>query len=209
MDALTAELNNMVESCVIRLITEQTDRCAAMVPVIKKTGAMRICADLKQLNTAVRREHHMLPSLKDIAPKLAESKVLLTLDADRKRQPVVDYLHYTIWTLCILQTAIWNFLRPRDIQTQGVDTSSRSGRSRKIMDNILVYGRNREEHDARPELTYFGHLIGSDSIKPDPQRTVLDMFQYLAKFVYDISSVMKPMSDLLKSDVLWSWDKAQ
>ena len=101
------------------------------------------------------------------------------------------------------------------------------------MDNILVYGRNREEHDARlnvvlkitndsglklnprkcvfrkTELTYFGHLIGSDSIKPDPQRTVLDMFQYLAKFVYDISSVMKPMTDLLKSDVLWSWDKAQ
>ena len=40
-------------------------------------------------------------------------------------------------------------------------------------------------------------------------RTVLGMFQYLAKFVYDMSSVMKPMTDLLKSDVVWSWDKAQ
>ena len=35
------------------------------------------------------------------------------------------------------------------------------------------------------------------------------MFQYLAKFVYDMSSVMKPMTDLLKSDDVWSWDKAQ
>ena len=35
-------------------------------------------------------------------------------------------------------------------------------------------------------------------------RTVLGMFQYLAKFVYDMSSVMKPMTDLLKSDVVWS-----
>ena len=60
-----------------------------------------------------------------------------------------------------------------------------------------------------------------DGIKPDPERveallehsrlnnvselrTVLGMFQYLAKFVYDMSSVMKPMTD----DV-WSWDKAQ
>ena len=63
-----------------------------------------------------------------------------------------------------------------------------------IMDDILVHGRNREEHDARlnavlriindsglklnpkkcvfrkPELTNFGHLIGGDGIKPDPGR---------------------------------------
>ena len=75
------ELNNMIESGEIRYVTEPTDWCAAMVPVIKKTGALRICVDLKQLNTAVRREHHMLHSLKDIAPKPAESKVFSTLDA--------------------------------------------------------------------------------------------------------------------------------
>ena len=119
-----------------------------------------------------------------------------------------------------------------------------------IMDDILVLDCNSEEHDVRlnavlriinasglklnpkkcvfrkTELTYFGHLIGGDGIKPDPDRvevllelsrpnnvsemtTVLGMFQYLAKFVYDMSSVMKPMTDLLKSDVVWSWDKAQ
>ena len=81
MDAVKEELNNMVESGVIRSETEPTDWCAAMVPVIKKTGTVRICVDLKQLNTAVRREHHMLPSLEDIAPELAGSKVFSTLDA--------------------------------------------------------------------------------------------------------------------------------
>ena len=81
MDAVKEELNNMVESGVIRSVTEPTDWCAAMVPVIKKTGTVRICVDLKQLNTAVRREHHMLPSLEDIAPELAGSKVFSTLDA--------------------------------------------------------------------------------------------------------------------------------
>ena len=258
MNAVKAELNNMVESGVIRYVTDPTDWCAAVVPVIKKTGAVRICVDVKQLNTAVRREHHMLPSLEDIAPKLAGSKVFSTLDAasgflanpDRRRQPIVDNLHNTISTLCILQTAIWNFLRPRDIPTQDVDTTRRTGRVEVIMDDILVHGRNREEHDARlnavlriindsglklnpkkcvfrkTELTYFGHLIGGDGIKPDPEmveallelsrpnniselRTVLGMFQYLTKFVYDMSSVMKPMTDLLKSDVVWSWGKAQ
>ena len=78
IDAVNAELSNMVESGVIRSVTEPTDWYAAIVPVIKKTGAVRICVDLKQLNTAVR---HMLPSLEDIAPKLAESKVFSTVDA--------------------------------------------------------------------------------------------------------------------------------
>ena len=114
-----------------------------------------------------------------------------------------------------------------------------------IMDDILVHGRNREEHDAhlnavlriindsglklnpkicvfrKTKLTYFGHLIGSDGIKPDQERvesllelsrpnnvselrTVLGMFQYVAMFVYDMSSMMKPMIELLKSDVVWS-----
>ena len=41
MDAVKAELNNMVESGVIRSVTKPTDWCAAMVPVIKKTGAVR------------------------------------------------------------------------------------------------------------------------------------------------------------------------
>ncbi len=95
----------------IRSVTEPTDWCAAMVPVIKKTGAVRICVDLKQLNAAVRRERHMLPSLEDIAPKLAVSKVFSTLDAASgfwQRQPIVDYLHNTIkfWTLWHLQIAI-------------------------------------------------------------------------------------------------------
>ena len=40
-------------------------------------------------------------------------------------------------------------------------------------------------------------------------RTVLGMFQYLSKFVYNMSSVMKPMTDLLRADVSWSWDHAQ
>ena len=49
MDAVKSELNNMAEPDVIRPVTEPTDWCAAMVPVIKKTGDVRSCIDLKQV----------------------------------------------------------------------------------------------------------------------------------------------------------------
>lgn len=52
-----------------------------MVPVIKKTGKVRICVDLKKLNEAVRRERFILPTLEDIAPKLVGARVFSTLDA--------------------------------------------------------------------------------------------------------------------------------
>ena len=61
MDDVKAELDRMVTSEVIRVVTEPTDWCSAMVPVVKKNGTVRICVDLKKLNIAVRREHLMLP----------------------------------------------------------------------------------------------------------------------------------------------------
>ena len=119
-----------------------------------------------------------------------------------------------------------------------------------IMDDILVHGRDLEEHDAclkaviriidasglklnpsecvlrQSELRYFGHITTERDVKPDPAkvkallelsppnniselRTVLGMFQYLAKFAYSMSAVMKPMTYLLRADVRWSWDHAE
>ncbi|KAK2167308.1 hypothetical protein NP493_1280g00004 [Ridgeia piscesae] len=218
-----------------------------MVPVIRKTGAVRISVDLKQLNTAVRHEHHMLPSLEDVAPKLAESKMFSTLDEDSQllNTFITPFGRYAFSRLPFgISSAPEIFQRKMSTLLEGLVGVE------VIMDDILVHGRNREEHDARlnavlriindsglkintnkcvfrkTELTYFGHLIGGDGSKPDPERVeallelsrpnnvselrqVLGMFQYLAKFVYDMSSVNKPMTDLLKSDVFWSRDKAQ
>jgi len=84
MDAVKAELNNMVESGVIRYVTEPTDWCAAMVPVVKKTGAVRICVDLKQLNTAVQQNW---PVTED---RLTETRV------ETSTEPIMKSISYFI-----------------------------------------------------------------------------------------------------------------
>jgi len=43
-------LNHMEQLEVIRKITEPTEWCAGMVVIPKKSGAIRICADLKLLH---------------------------------------------------------------------------------------------------------------------------------------------------------------
>ena len=46
----------MLEAGIIEEVTEPTDWCAPMVPVVKPNGKIRICVDLRKLNKAVKRE---------------------------------------------------------------------------------------------------------------------------------------------------------
>ena len=75
------ELEKMEKACVIEKITEPSDWCAPMVPVLKPSGKVRICTDYKKLNVAVKRERYMLPTLDDLLFKLRGSAVFSRLDA--------------------------------------------------------------------------------------------------------------------------------
>lgn len=74
------ELERMQANDIIAPITEPTDWCSPMVPVPKKSGQVRICVDLTRLNRSVQRELFFLPTIEEIASKLAGSKIFTTLD---------------------------------------------------------------------------------------------------------------------------------
>lgn len=71
----------MLEAEIIEEITHPTDWCAHIVPVVKPNGKMRICVDLRKLNEAFKKERYILPTLQDVASKLAGVKVFSKLDA--------------------------------------------------------------------------------------------------------------------------------
>jgi len=66
---------------IIRRINKPANWCSPMVRVLKKSGHVRICVDLKRLNRAVRRERYILPTLEEITSKLAGATVFSLLDA--------------------------------------------------------------------------------------------------------------------------------
>ena len=57
------ELNRMEEMGVISKVDEPTSWCAGMVVVLKKSGAVRICVDLKPLNESMLRAVHPIPTV--------------------------------------------------------------------------------------------------------------------------------------------------
>lgn len=194
------ELKRMLSLDIIEEVTAPTDWCAPMVPAPKRNkDEVRVCVDLKRLNKGVKRERYILPTLDDITPKLAGAKVFSTLDAssgfwqiplDPSCQKLTTFIT-PMGRFCFkrlpfgITSAPEIFQRLMSTLLQGLDGTV------VVMDDILVFGSSKEEHDRRleavlrtikasglklnrakchfgkTELQFFGHIISADGIKPD------------------------------------------
>ena len=66
-DRLGQTLERNVASGVLKKVDEPTDWVSNLVVVEKKDGSLRLCLDPKNLNKAIKREHHAIPTMQDIA----------------------------------------------------------------------------------------------------------------------------------------------
>ena len=76
------ELDSMLQQGVISPVTVPTTWCPGLVPVPKPNGNVRLCVDLTQLNKAVQREIHPMPSVDESLAKLGKSRFFTKLDAN-------------------------------------------------------------------------------------------------------------------------------
>ena len=76
------ELRCMEALGVISKVSDPTPWCAGMVVVRKKSGAVRICVDLKPLNESVLREGHPIPCVDETLARLSGAVVFSKLDAN-------------------------------------------------------------------------------------------------------------------------------
>ena len=78
----------------------------------------------------------------------------------------------------------------------------------------------------KTKLTYFGHVLSAEGVSPDPEkvkaitdleaptnvpelRRLIGTINYLGRFIPNLASVMRPMSELFKSDTTWTWGPPQ
>lgn len=198
-----AELKRMLALGIIEEVTEPSDWCAPMVPVVKRNKEqVRVCVDLKRLNKAVKRERYIMPTLEDIAPKLAGAKVFSTLDAscgfwqiplDAASQKLTTFIT-PMGRFCFRRLPFGITSAPEIFQRQMSTLLRGHDGVVVVMDDILVYGATRKEHDTRldavlmtikdsglklnkakchfgkAEIKYFGHLISAEGMRPDTDK---------------------------------------
>ena len=188
---------------VISKVDKPTLWCAGMVVIPKKTEAIRICVDLKPLNESVLGEIYPLLKVDDTLAQLHGAKVFSKLDANsgfwqiplaEKSKPLTTFVtpsgRYWFNKLPFgISSAPEHFQKRMSqilIGLKGVVV---------LMDDVLVNGKDQEEHDARLEavlqrlksagvtlnrekcefskskIVFLGHLIDAEGIHPDPEKT--------------------------------------
>uniref|UniRef100_A0A8C5QMD8 ribonuclease H n=1 Tax=Leptobrachium leishanense TaxID=445787 RepID=A0A8C5QMD8_9ANUR len=199
-----------------------------------------------------------MPTLEDIAPQLSGANFFSTLDTssgfwqiplDPESQKLTTFIT-PVGRFCFRRLPFGISSAPEIFQREMSSLLRDHEGTVVVMDDILVYGSTKEEHDRRllcvlqtvkesglrlnkekchfgkPELCYFGHIISGEGVKPDASkvlaiekmkspsdvnelRQILGLVNYVGKFLPELSSVLHPVTELLKKDVAWIWGPPQ
>ena len=203
-EKVKTELQQMEAAEVISKVDGPTSWCAGMVVVPKKSGGVRICVDLKPLNKNVLRETHPMPHLDDALAQLSGAKLFSKLDANsgfwqvplaKSSRPLITFItpfgRYWFNKLPFgISSAPKIFQRKMSATLEGIPGVLCH------LDDVLVYGKDSQEHDSRlttvleriraagitlnptkcefakTQLTFLGHLITHNGISADPAKTL-------------------------------------
>jgi hypothetical protein len=125
-----------------------------MVPVMKKSGQIRLCVDLKKLNSSIRRERFILPTLADVTSKLSGATCFSCLDAasgfyqiplDEESQELTTFIT-PFGRYCFKRLPFGITSAPEIFMRKMIEVVDGEF---IYMDNILVYAKDVPEHDKR------------------------------------------------------------
>jgi hypothetical protein len=157
--ALKKELDRMCNLKVIEPVDIPTPWVSQLVLTKKKSGAIRVCIDPKELNAALIREHYTLPVLEDTLHEMRESRYFTKADLSS------GYWHVELDEESSLLTTFQTcFGRYKFIRLPfGLSASAEIFQKRIlealynlpgvvcIADDVIIHGKTLEEHDARLE----------------------------------------------------------
>ena len=154
-DKLQAELREMESQDIIAKVMQPTDLVNSLVIREKENGRLCLCLDPKDLNKAIKREHHPIPTLDEITPKSAGAKLFSKLGARNSYWNVKLVEKSSYLTTFSTPFGRYRFLRmpfglrmSQDIFQFKIDeTYCDCQGAIGIADDVTVYGKNDQEHD--------------------------------------------------------------
>ncbi|KAK2724822.1 hypothetical protein QYM36_001333 [Artemia franciscana] len=156
-DKLQKELSRMEKDGIIKKVTEPTEWVNSMVMIEKKNGFIRLCIDPVVLYKCIKRPYYPIPTLEDVTAKLHGATIFSKMDARSGYLSLV--LSKTESEMATFSTIYgrYRFLRiPFGLFSAQDEFQRRMEEAFEglegvaiIIDDILVYGSNQEEHDRR------------------------------------------------------------
>ena len=154
-DDIKMELDEMESIGVIKKVNEPTDWVNSAAYSRKSSGRLRICLDPKDLNRAIKRNHHVTPTLEELTHKFAGSTIFSKVDARHGYWSVALDEESSMLTTFNSPFGRYRYLRmpfglrmSQDVFQQKMDQILESCPGCiGIADDVAVFGRNAEEHN--------------------------------------------------------------
>ena len=201
-DRVKAELDRNIQLGILERV-DFSQWATPIVPIIKPTGAIRICGDYKvTINKGMNIPQYPIPSVDELMDKLAGGEKFSKIDlSDAYLQVPLDEPSRE---MCTINTP-FGLYRPTRLPFgtanapavfQSIIDETLQGipMTWAYLDDILVTGRNENEHQVNLEMVfkrleardlrikagkceffkdkicYLGHIISKDGKEPDPDR---------------------------------------
>ena len=201
-----AELKRLEDLDIIERVDGPTDWVSPIVVAPKpksKTNEIRICVDMRLPNQAIKRTRHIIPTIDDVIVDLNGARVFSKLDlrngyhqlmlAPEKSRNVTTFTTHV--GLRRYKRLNFGINSAAEIFQNTISTALEGLEGvRNISGDIIVYGRNQNEHDERLEavlkrlqdknltlnkgkcefnkrkLEFFGFVFGENGMSADPKK---------------------------------------
>ena len=250
------EIERLEKMGIVKPVHEPTEWVNSLVVISKPNGGVRVCMDADDLNKAIIPSKYKLKTIEEVIANIPDAKYFSKLDGVKGfwqiqldeessklctfNTPIGRYRFTRLpFGICDASEVFQELMEKYFGEFASV-----------IIDDLLISGVTKEEHDRKllqvlnrarqinfkfnvnkleigaSEVTYAGHLITSEGVKPDPEkvaaivnmpdpldkdklRSFLGMCNYLIKFIPHLSHETAPLRNLMKKDVEFIWDTPQ
>lgn len=173
-----------------------------IVPKPKSPEQIRVCIDMRAPNTAIQRERHNVPTLDELTTMLSGARVFSKLDLNQGYNQLELHEDSRYITTFATHKGLYQYKR----LNFGVNSASEMfqeairqtlnglAQTINVSDDILVFGKNQEEHDRNLEnllkrlrdknltlnkkkcqfnkttVEFLGHIFSEKGIQPSPSK---------------------------------------
>ena len=201
--AVSKELKKLTEQDIIEKVVDQpTPWVSPIVCIPKKDGGTRICVDMREANNAIKRERHIMPTLNDFKAAVNGAKYFSKIDLKQAYHQVELEPESRFITTFSTHEGIYQYKRLNYGTSSAAEVFQNILQRnlsdipgvKNIADDIIIFGKDRKEHDIaleaclkrlsdlnikakgekckflQQEIKFYGLIFTEKGTRPDPER---------------------------------------
>ncbi|KAK2578707.1 hypothetical protein KPH14_012663 [Odynerus spinipes] len=156
-DKINEQIQKLLKLDIIEKVEGPTEWVSPVVPVIKKNSEVRLCIDMRRANEAIVRERYPLPVLDEVLDVVRGCEYFSTLDVKSAYHQIELHEDCRDITTFVTEAGLFRYKRlmfgincaPEIFQRIMRSTLDGCEGVTNFIDDIIVCGRTKEEHDKR------------------------------------------------------------